>query len=513
MRISSDTAGPLEASVFVEGLRAHPAWFVGLALGAHALIWAIALQIAEPSPPAELAVALALGREWMPGYAGLPPLAAWVAEAIYRPTGSLFLLRLFAAICVALAGWIVFLFARRVVGDRQGAIAVLLMAGVYPVAFPVGPLNNDTLQMPLAAAAILCWWLAVGERKVNAWIVLGLILGIMIYAGPQGIMLAIIFAAVTAFSARARTSLARFDALLCLLFGLFVFLFVITPRMLWLARNGFSNLFANTDAGIDPRALAGPLELLLTLLAGHAGLVALVFLATVYAVRAKENAPVFIRMNESLLSRRAATALAVAPAALALLALFALGMPAKVSIAASLSMLTGLLAVLMTGARLVIRRQRLVAFTALGLLIVPPALEVASGLASPWFAEQVRSTNWPARAAARTFTEIFRTRTGRELEYVVGERIPAAQISVMSRARPRVFIDGDLAASPWIDAAQFKARGGVVFWEIRGADGSPPAWLVAWLPPFTPEAPLRLPRERGGTDPLRLGWAIVPPAQ
>jgi hypothetical protein len=218
-------------------------------------------------------------------------------------------------------------------------------------------------------------------------------------------------------------------------------------------------------------------------------------------------------MRESNLSQRSATALALAPAAFGLLLLFVLAVPAKVSIASSLVMLTGLLAVLMTGERLIIRRQRLVAFTALGLLVVPPALEIATSLASPLFAEQTRATNFPARSAARTFTEIFRTRTGRELEYVIGERVPASQVAIMSRARPRVFIDADLAASPWIDMAEFKQKGGVVFWEIRGADASPPAWLVAWLPPFAPEAPLRLPWERGGADPLRLGWAIVPPAQ
>lgn len=513
MHISSDTAGPLEASVFVEGLRAHPAWFVGLALLFHALLWTIALQIAEPTPPPELAVSLALGREWMPGYVGMPPLPAWISEAIYFVTGSLFALRLFAALCLALAGWIIFLFARRVVGDRQGAIAVLLMAGVYPVAFPAGLLNGDTLQMPLAAAAILSWWLAVGERKVNGWIALGLILGVMFYTGPQGLILIAVFVAVTVLSRRARNSLLRFDALLCALLGLFIFVFVITPRMLWLARNGFSNIFADANAGIDPRAFVGPLEIPLTLLAGHVGLTALVFLASVYAVRAKENAPVFIRPRESLLSRRSATALAIAPAALALLTLFAFELPAKISILSPLLMLAGLLAVLMTGERLIIRRQRLVAFTALGLLIVPPALEIASGFASTWFREQSRATHWPARAAARTFTDIFRTRTGRPLEYIVGERIPASQIAIMGSTRPRVFFDADLGESPWIDALEFKQRGGVVFWEIRGADASPPAWLVAWLPAFTPEAPLRLPWERGGADPVRLGWAIVPPAQ
>jgi hypothetical protein len=52
-----------------------------------------------------------------------------------------------------------------------------------------------------------------------------------------------------------------------------------------------------------------------------------------------------------------------------------------------------------------------------------------------------------------------------------------------------------------------------VFWEIRGADVSPPPALTEKLPAFTVEAPLRLPWARVGGEPVRLGWAILPPAQ
>jgi hypothetical protein len=86
-------------------------------------------------------------------------------------------------------------------------------------------------------------------------------------------------------------------------------------------------------------------------------------------------------------------------------------------------------------------------------------------------------------------------------------------VSVLSVNRPRVFIDADRTRTPWIDEAEFKKKGGIVFWQIRGADNAPPQDYVARLPAFTEEAPLRLPWARGGGDPVRLGWAIVPPAQ
>lgn len=514
MRISDHVAGPLEASVFVEALRAKPAWFLALALFVHAVLWAIAMQVSEAAPDPELAVGLALGREWQLGYFGAPPLSAWLSEAIYWLTGSLFALRAAAALCVALAGWIIFLFARRIVGDRHGAIAVLLMVGVYPVAFPAGSLNADTVQMPLAAAAILFWWLAAGERRANAWIALGVVLGVMLYAGPQLFALIAVFAAIVAFAPRARRSFNRFDVLLSFVFGVFVFTFLITARMVWLARNGFASIVAGPGSGIEPRALLSPLELPLSILLGQGGLFILVFLATAYAVRAAENAPVFLRETETPFARRSAIALTFAPAAIAILALIAFALPAKAMSLAPLVMLTGLFAVLMTGERLLIRRQRLVGIVAAIFLLLSPAMQVVSSFASPWFGERSRATNWPAPVAARIFTDIYRTRTGQPLEFVIGERIRAAQIAISSRDRPRIIADGDLAKAPWIDAARFKGKGGIVFWEISGANSDAPAELVSRLPAFVAEAPLRLPWLRGGgLDPVRLGWAIVPPQQ
>jgi uncharacterized membrane protein len=74
---------------------------------------------------------------------------------------------------VALAGWFVYLLARRIAGDRHGALAVFLMVGVHPVAFPIGAFDSDLVQMPLMALAVLVWWHAVTARNPIAWIVLG----------------------------------------------------------------------------------------------------------------------------------------------------------------------------------------------------------------------------------------------------------------------------------------------------------------------------------------------------
>ncbi len=503
--------GPLEASIFVEALRAAPAALVACGLVAHALLWAVATHFADPSPSPQMAIAIALGRETLLGYPELPPLAAWLSDAIYRATHSLFAIRLAAASCIALAGWFVFLFARRVAGDRQAAIAVLMMVSVYPVAFPGGALTGDLLQMPLLAGAVLCWWIAVGEKNPAAWMPLGLLLAVSVYAGPQGVVLFAVLVIVTLLSAHARSATGNLTALFAILVALLILAHVAGPRAIWLYFHGAENLFADDRAETSASEASTLLRIPLVIALGHFGFALLIVLATFDTAKARESAPVFARQSSAPFSRRSVIAIAIVPALLACAWVLLDGQVVRAQFFAPLLLFGGLAAVLIGGERLILRRQALVGSIALILLFVPPVMHVALSFAPGWFGDN-RATNWPAAQAARIFTEIFQTRTGRPLAFVAGDRIPAAQIAAVASTRPRFVSDADLSRSPWIDATEFKAKGGVVFWEIRGADSAPPAQLAAKFPALVIEAPLRLSWARGGGEPVRLGWAIVPPA-
>src|SRR5436190_4855563 len=119
----SQQRGPLEASIFVEALRAHAGSFVAGALIVHAILWTLAPFLSEPTPSPKIALGLAAGREWMLGYPGLPPLAPWLMQTVYTATHSIMAVRMLGPVMVAITGWLVFALARRIVGKRQGAIA------------------------------------------------------------------------------------------------------------------------------------------------------------------------------------------------------------------------------------------------------------------------------------------------------------------------------------------------------------------------------------------------------
>jgi hypothetical protein len=147
------------------------------------------------------------------------------------------------------------------------------------------------------------------------------------------------------------------------------------------------------------------------------------------------------------------------------------------------------------------------------LLLLPPLLDALGGFVAPWVGNRGLPTNWPAAEAARTVTETFRARTGKRLEIVVADPVTASEIALASRDRPHVFPNGDATLAPWIKEGDLRAKGAIVIWPIFRGNTAPPASLAANLPLFVPEAPLTLSWVRSGRlDPVRLGWAIIPPA-
>jgi hypothetical protein len=501
---------PLEASIYVEGLRARPAFFVGLFLLVHAAMWTLTAWLANPTPDPQLSIGHALGNEWQLGYVDSPPFAPWVLELAFRGGGLLAAYAL-GPLAVALAGWLVFAVARRIVGDRHGALAVFLLVGVHPVAFPISAFDSDLVQMPLVALAALAWWHAITQRSRVAWVVLGVTFGALAYSGAQWVFVLAALAFITAVSTTGRAALQTQEDVFSAVLALFIFMLLLTPRMIWLQDHGFAGSSMSLDVVAADSSLTSAVGVAAAVLFGHVGLLLMLLLGSSIQASDREIAPVFMRPEIARFGKWSAILVALMPAVLAFAVTFIAGIRYSTSSAAPLLLYSGLLAVVLAPQVLRVHRQRTVAVAGLTLLLLPPFLEIALAFASPWIGE-ARPTNWPAAETSRYVTDVYRTRTGRPLEYVVGDLATASSIALLSRDRPHVFIDADTARAPWADRATIEAAGAVVVWRTRGADAAPPPALAANLPPLVAEAPLTLRWVRpGNLDFIRLGWAIIPP--
>jgi hypothetical protein len=291
-----------------------------------------------------------------------------------------------------------------------------------------------------------------------------------------------------------------------------VFVIVAAPRAAWLGTHGFSGLIEDA-AAIEPLDVIPAYEAFGGALAGHLGLLVLIVIASPLLGGDRAAATVVSRAPIIGFTLASVLVLATLPFVLAGAVAAALGLGTTIGAFAPLLLYSGLFAVVLAGDSLHIHRQRAAALVAIMLFVLPPFLDALTGFIAPWVGNRGLPANWPAAEAARVATATFRARTGKRLEIVVADPVTAGEIALASRDRPHVFPNGDPALAPWIKEGDLRAKGAVVTWPIFRGNTAPPASLAANLPLFVPEAPMVLSWVRSGRlDPVRLGWAIIPPA-
>ena len=159
-----------------------------------------------------------------------------------------------------------------------------------------------------------------------------------------------------------------------------------------------------------------------------------------------------------------------------------------------------------------------------------PAIFVADELAEPYFRDRLKAAQFPGRLLAETLTQQWREKTGTPLRYVLGAEVPprpderqnmgptalgefpANNIAVYSPDRPQVVVHGEIAISPWIDPADFAARGGVIVWLKRTANDPPPTNLATSFPNAEVQPTLSLKRQTWApVVPVLVGYAFQMP--
>ncbi|HVT56137.1 MAG TPA: glycosyltransferase family 39 protein, partial [Xanthobacteraceae bacterium] len=428
----------------------------------------------------------------------------------YSVFPSVLLMKALGPAAVALAGWLVFRLARRIVGEQHGALATLAMVGVTPVSFPVGALDSATIQMPIVAGIVLAWWRAMREGNRAAWILLGVTSALTLYAGVQGLfVLAVLL--VISITGSGKAAMRKHGTPALALAALIVFALIAAPRLWWLATHNFSGLYESAATGFETLGVLKPYEAAGGAIAGHLGLLLLIAVATPLLTGGRLATVAFTRAPLSGFAIVAAAVIATIPFFAAALVAIAFNVPITADAFASLLLYSGLLAFLFAGETVRLCRQRLAVTIVCVLLVLPPVAIVAINFGAPFLGRGMM-TNWPAKAAAQVMNESFQNRTGKPLALLIGPPLYASEIALAAKDRPHIFPNADRRIAPWIKEKAVAEQGAVVFWPVTSKDTAPPTSLTAALPPFTPEAPLSLlwilP---GSIDPVRLGWAIIPP--
>src|ERR1700736_2616919 len=220
-------------SLIIELIRARPRLVVWLVVLLQAALWLIVSLLLYRSPPGDLAMVLAYGREYQVGtYLG-PPLAFWLAAIAFRAAGNhMFGVYLLAQLCSITMFWALYSLARAIVGGQQAVLAVLLTMTVTVFSSPGLEFGPLVLARPLWALLLLHSWQILGQNRRNAWFAWSIEAGLLLLTTPAAIGLLALIAGFALASTRGRRTLMSFDPG----FAVLALMVLALPYIVWLIR-------------------------------------------------------------------------------------------------------------------------------------------------------------------------------------------------------------------------------------------------------------------------------------
>lgn len=474
-------------------------------------VWTTLPSLLYKALPLDGVEALIYGREWQLGYAKLPPLPWWAAEAVYRilPYDAAYyaLSQVFIAATLAIVWWT----SRRVVGPLGGLAAVLIIGGFDYFHSASTSFNHDVAQLPFWALAGYALHAALRGGRHRDWALLGIALGGALWAKYFVIVLALPIVLFVILDRDARANLKRPGPWIAVAVGFLVIL----PHLIWLVQHNFVP-FEYIDRRASPsRGLLDHVVRPTQFVIGQFGYLVSPLLIAAPLVYFSFRTPAVVSNKSATprcvdsFDRRIVTLLAFGPA-LTMVVLSAvtgrgtiplwgyplwlylglwLAMTYKDAVSPrSLAWMTGCWTVVLMASAVII------------------AIFVSGGFGLSYVG---RSYEFPGPRLAAEIEHRYRAAAGHVPPYVIGPLIEAGNISRYLPNRPRVVLDADFSRAPWIDQADLRAKGALLIWNPSD-DGRMPAHL-AKIADGAPQQPPIAITVANGRFTFYFAWAILPP--
>jgi 4-amino-4-deoxy-L-arabinose transferase-like glycosyltransferase len=491
--------GPLAA------ILAAPGRVFAAFLALHAVVWTVLPSLLYANLPLDLIEALMYGREWQLGYDKLPPLPWWLVEIVHQLVGHDFAYYLLAELAVIAAFALIYAAARPLVGATGALVSVLIIDGLHYLNYTAAKFNHDVIQLPFWALAGLSFQRALRGRQLADWMLLGLALGLALWAKYFVVVLAapmVVFALTDRDARRVLATPGPYIAAA-------VALITAAPHLVWLVKTDFLPLAYAEHRAVLSRGwydhLWHPFQFAVSQL--FFLVPSLLIAMPLFWPRHATSEPL-ARPKADAFDFRIVTWLAFGPIVTVLAMAAVSGRGTVAMWGYPLWLFLGLWLVLT--ARYIIDEARL-ARIAVTWAIVFACLAAAFVInydVLPRFDHRYRAVFFPGEALGREITQRYVAATGRPLRYVIGTMWDGGNLAHYSKDQPRVLVDGNPARAPWIDLADLRRQGGVVVWTV-GDTQHVPQQFEAVAGGAVVQPPLML-RDRRGDSSVNAGWAILP---
>ena len=468
----------------------------------HTAVWTALPAALYANLPLDLIEALVYGREWQLGYDKLPPLPWWLVEVVYRTIGRDFAYYLLAQIAVVSALWLVFLTARPIVGAAGALVAVLIVDGLHYFNYTAAKFNHDVIQLPFWALAGFAFYRALRGGWTGHWLLLGLAVGMSLWAKYFVVVLAAPLATFILFDDNARKTLKTPGPYI----AAGAALVIMAPHLVWLVQNDFLPFAYAEHRALPSRGVIDHVWHPLQFALGQAFFFVPSALIAIPLFFPRQRAK---RPDVNAFDRRIVNWLAFGPV-VTVLAMSAVSGRGTVAMwGYPLFLFLGLWLVANAPRKSDILRLGRV-FASWGAVFACLVLAfIANYAIMPGYDHRYRAVFFPGDDLGRELSQRYRAATGRPITYVIASMWDGGNIAHYAREHPRVLIDGKPERAPWIDLADLRSKGAVVVWTA-GDLKSVPVGLRSVAADASVQPPFML-RYRRGDSSLYVGWAILHP--
>jgi 4-amino-4-deoxy-L-arabinose transferase-like glycosyltransferase len=457
-----------------------------------------------PNLPLDLIEALMYGREWQLGYDKLPPLPWWLVEITYQLTGHDFAYYLLAELSVIAAFALIYAAARPLVGALGALVSVLIIDGLHYFNYTAAKFNHDVIQLPFWALAGYSLHRALRGRHLADWGLLGLALGLSLWAKYFVVVLAapmVVFALVDRDARKALATPGPYVAAA-------VALIVAAPHVVWLVNNDFLPFAYAEHRAVLSRGFYDHLwhPFIFAISQFFFLIPSLLIAAPLFWPRRATSEPQASGPADDF-DYRIVTWLAFGPLATVLVMSAVSGRGTVPMWGYPLFLFLGTWLVLT--ARRVLDEVRLIRIVGTW-AIVFVGLAIAFFInydVLPRFDHRYRAVFFPGSELAHELSERYRAATGDSIAYVIGTMWDGGNVAHYAPSQPRVLIDGSPARAPWINLADLRARGALVVWTNSDPNVIPvPLRMIAADAKIEPPFDLK---DRRGDQTAHVGWAIL----
>jgi len=466
---------------FVGLIRERPGCAVLFLAAVHLVLWTLLPSLLLTAAPLDVVEGYLWGHEWQWGYHKHPPLAPFLLEVFWHLGGGPWTAYLLGQLCVVVTFWAVWSLARPMVGGPAAALSVLALELNFYFTAPTLEFNPNVLQMPLWGLAILHFHRALITGRWRFYLLLGLWMGLLVYAKYSAVILALAFAVIVLATDRGRDALKTPKLYAAALFALAL----AAPHFLWIVESDylpFSYALTQKTATALASRLYFPANFLAAQIACHAALLLVAGFLWFGNRRGAESCPEIPVRTSGVFDRNFVFLAALAPLVLSLILCFALGIEFLTMWGMPMFNLSGLALVMLARGSFRLWNGARLATAYLVFAIGLPVVLTFGLVATPPLTGRANRTMWPAAAHAALVTEQWQKQTGSPLAAVVGDIWAAGLVGLYGADRPSVLIEGDFRRSPWIDPESLKQTGFALVWRARGGAIEPPGWIREAFP-------------------------------